>query len=240
MKRLTGKIDADRIRMMETPRPPEGIIDRIKALGCDTSLISDAMDDLGIGGRLAGSHYRPTIAGAGIVGPALTVRNVMSPRLDTVPERAKAKRNGMAEMEAHNLATPGDVVVIEGVPGLSNMGGISALIARQHGVAGAVIQGGIRDVAHSRADGFPIWSSEINPVTGKWRLDTVEINGPVALHGQHVRPGDLIIADDTGVCILPPEFADAVISRAEAQFALEAKRIEAVKAGVHVADLPKW
>ncbi|WP_114965668.1 RraA family protein [Alkalilacustris brevis] len=239
MKRLTGKIEAARIRSMETPRPPEGIVERIRALGCDTSLISDAMDDLGIGGTLPGSRYRPTIAGAGIVGPATTVRNVMSPRMSSVSTRAVEKRNGMAEMEAHNLASPGDVVVIEGVAGLSNMGGISALIAKHNGVAGAVIQGGIRDVGHSRAEGFPIWSSEINPLTGKWRIDTVEINGPVNLDGQHVRPGDLIIADDTGVCVLPPEFADEVVSRAEAQHALEARRVEAVKAGVHVADLPK-
>jgi 4-hydroxy-4-methyl-2-oxoglutarate aldolase len=239
MKRLTGKIDASRIRLMDTPRPPDGIIARIQALGCDTSLISDAMDDLGIAATLAASHYQPTLAGAAIVGPALTVRNTMSPRSPSALERAQGGRNGMAEMEAHNLASSGDVLVIEGVSGLSNMGGISALIAKRHGVAGAVIQGGIRDVSHSRSAEFPIWASERTPVTGKWRIDTVEINGPVCVSGVHVRPGDLIVADDTGICVLPPEHADAVVSRAEAQHALEAKRIAAINDGAHIADLPK-
>jgi 4-hydroxy-4-methyl-2-oxoglutarate aldolase len=239
MKRLTGKIDANRIRMMDTPRPPEGIIARIQALQCDTSLISDAMDDLGIAATLAASHYQPTLAGAAIVGPALTVRNVMSPRSPSALERAQSGKNGMAEMEAHNLASAGDVLVIEGVAGLSNMGGISALIAKRHGVAGAVIQGGIRDVSHSRSAEFPIWATERSPITGKWRIETVEINSPVCISGVHIRPGDLIVADDTGICVLPPEYAEAVVRRAEAQHALEAKRIAAINDGAHIADLPK-
>jgi 4-hydroxy-4-methyl-2-oxoglutarate aldolase len=238
MKRLTGKIDPARIRLMETPRPPEGIVERIRALGCDTSLISDAMDDLGVGGTLPASTYRPTMAAATVVGPAITVRNIRIPGNVSALERARAGRNGMAEMEAHNLASPGDVLVIAGVSGLSNMGGISAQIAKRCGVAGAIVRGGIRDVSHSRDEGFPLWSTEISPVTGKWRIETVEINGPVDLDGIGIRPGDIIVADDTGVCIVPPEHAAAILERAEAQNALEATRIEAIKAGAHVADLP--
>src|SRR5690554_3785291 len=105
MKRLTGKIDPERIRMFEVPRAPEGIIQRIRALGCDSSLISDAMDHLGIAGTLPASLYRPTIAGAAIVGTATTVRNRASPGDPTPFERASSGRNGMAEMEAHNQAT---------------------------------------------------------------------------------------------------------------------------------------
>src|SRR5690606_12864752 len=125
MKRLTGKIDAARIRMAQVPRAPETIVDRIRAIGCDSSLISDAMDHLGIAGILPASLYRPTINGAAIVGTATTVRNQASAGLPTPFERARSGRNGMAEMEAHNQATEGDILVIERVEGLSNMGGIS-------------------------------------------------------------------------------------------------------------------
>ncbi|MEO3388009.1 RraA family protein [Mesorhizobium sp. CAU 1741] len=239
MKRLTGKIDAARIRSMDTPRPPDGIIERIRAIGCDTSLLSDAMDDLGITGTLPASSYRPTLDGSLIAGPALTVRNVAASGEVSPLQRATTGRNGMAEMEAHNLASPGDVLVIEGVEGLSNMGGISAMIAKRHGVVGAIIKGGIRDVGHSRAEGFPVWATEISPLTGKWRIETVEINGPVALDNVLVRCGDIVVADDTGVCILPPDRAEEIVEKAEAQKALEAVRIEAVRAGTHVADLPK-
>ncbi|WP_217899021.1 RraA family protein [Oceanicola sp. 22II-s10i] len=238
MKRLTGKIAEDRIRLMDTPRPPDGIIDRIRAIGCDTSLLSDAMDDLGIAGALNASDYRPTLPGAATVGPAVTVRNIPAEKHPTPLDRARAKQNGMAEMEAHNLASPGDIIVIEGVPGLSNMGGISALIAKVRGIAGAVIKGGIRDVAHSRGEGFPIWATEVSPITGKWRIETVEINGTINLDGVRVRAGDLIVADDTGVCVVPPEHADAILKIAEGQKALEDIKIEAVKSGAHIADLP--
>lgn len=238
MKRLTGKIDPSRIRAESVPRPPEGVIDRIRALGCDTSLISDAMDDLGVGGTLPASLYRPTIVGTAIVGPATTVRNIAADTSSGPLERASQGRNGMAEMEAHNLATPGDVLVIAGVPGLSNMGGISALIAKRHGIEGAIIRGGIRDVPHSRQEGFPLWATEVSPLTGKWRIETVEINGSVDIEGICVRPGDLIIADDTGVCVMPPEHSEAILKKAEAQKALEDARIAAIKDGAHIADLP--
>jgi len=223
MKRLTGKIDAARIRMAQVPRAPETIVDRIRAIGCDSSLISDAMDHLGIAGILPASLYRPTINGAAIVGTATTVRS---------------GRNGMAEMEAHNQATEGDILVIERVEGLSNMGGISAMLAKRHGIAGAIVLGGIRDIGHSRKIGFPLWSTEISPLTGKWRIDTVEINAPVQLHGVGIRPGDIIVADDTGICVIPPERAEEIVSLAEEQHALEAARIQAIADGAHIADLP--
>jgi len=238
MKRLTGKIAAERIRLFQVPRAPEGIIERIRALGCDSSLIADAMDHLGIAGTLPASLYRATLDGAAIVGTATTVRNQASPGVPTPHERARTGRNGMAEMEAHNQASEGDVLVIEGVEGLSNMGGISAMIAKRHGIVGAIVKGGIRDVGHSRELGFPLWSTEISPLTGKWRIETVEINGPVQLHGVGIRPGDIIVADDTGICVIPPEKAEDVVSFAEEQHALEEARIKAVGEGVHVADLP--
>jgi regulator of RNase E activity RraA len=238
MKRLTGKINVERICMATVPRAPEGIIERIRGFGCDSSLISDAMDHLGLAGALPASLYRPTIAGAAVVGTATTVRNRASSAVPTPPERARSGRNGMAEMEAHNQASEGDILVIEGVEGLSNMGGISALIAKRHGIVGAIVKGGIRDVAYSREVGFPIWSTEVSPVTGKWRLETVEINGPVQLHRVGINPGDIIVADATGICAIPRERAEEVVGLAEEQHALEAARIQAVAEGVHIADLP--
>ena len=98
----------------------------------------------------------------------------------------------MAEFEAHNLATPGDVLVIDGVSGMSNMGGISAQTGKRQGEVGAIVWGGVRDVGHSRSVDYPIWSTELSAVTGKWRLQTIEINGPVEIGGVRVEPGDLV------------------------------------------------
>ena len=112
-----------------------------------------------------------------MVGPALTIRNILQ-RIDPLAG-ARDHVNKMAEFECHNLAQPGDVLVIEGVPNISNMGGNSAQTGKRQGEVGAIVQGGVRDVSHQRAVGYPIWASDITPVTGKWRIEAAEINGPV-------------------------------------------------------------
>jgi len=179
-KRLTGRIAAENIKLMAVPRPPQGAVARFVALGDPTGIISDTMDELGIpSGVIGASVLRPTIPGTTIVGPALTLRNILQ-RIDPL-QGARDHVNRMAEFEAHNLAQQGDVLVIQGVANLSNMGGISAQTGKRQGEVGAIVQGGVRDIAHSRAVGYPVWASDITPVTGKWRLETVEINGPIQI-----------------------------------------------------------
>src|SRR5215831_16292135 len=235
-KKLTGKIARERIRMIETPRPPEGIIEGFRALGDATGIVSDVMDELGITGVVGASVLKPTLAGSRIVGPALTVRNIM--QREHVYETARRHVNKMAEFEAHNLARPGDVVVIDGVPGISNMGGISAQTGKRQGEAGAIVSGGVRDVGHSRRVNYPIWSTEITPVTGKWRIQTVEINGDIQIAGIRVAPGDIVVADETGVCFIPVARAEEVAERALVKANFEIEKCLAIDAGTAVVDLP--
>jgi regulator of RNase E activity RraA len=236
-KKLTGRIARERIRLMETPRPPAELIEGFKALGDASGVVSDVMDELGITGVVGGSVLRPTIPGACIVGPALTVRNIM--QREHVYETARRHVNRMAEFEAHNLAAPGDVLVVDGVPGISNMGGISAHTGKRQGEVGAIVAGGVRDVPHSRRVGYPVWASEITPVTGKWRIETVEINGDVDIFGVRVSPGDIVLADDTGVCFIPRARAAEVLDLARRKSAAEDARCKSIDEGVPVADLPK-
>jgi len=235
-KELIGKIALDRVRGLDIPRPTKALIDGFKALGDATGIVSDVMDALGLCGTVAGSALRPTIAGVVIVGPAMTVRNALMD--GNVHENAREKRNGMAEIEAHNLAEPGDVLVIQGVRGISNMGGISAQVAKRQGEIGAVVSGAVRDVPHSRRVGFPMWASEISPITGKWRIETVEINGSVDIEGVRVDPGDIVIADDTGVCFVPRDRAQEVLELARIKAAAEDARCDAIDRGIAIRELP--
>ena len=153
-------------------------------------------------------------------------------------ETARARVNKMAEFEAHNLALPGDVIVIEGVAGISNMGGISAQTGKRQGEAGAIVSGAIRDVSHARSVGYPLWATEISPITGKWRIETVEINGDVEIGGVRVSPGDIVLADDTGVCFIPRNRAAEVLLHAKKKAAAEARKCQLIDEGLAVADLP--
>jgi len=236
LPKLTGKISADRIRLMRVPRPPAGLIEGFRRISDATSVISDIMDELGITGAVGASTLRPTLPSAAIVGPALTVRNIL--QREHVYETAKAHVNRMAEFEAHNLALPGDVVVIDGVAGISNMGGISAQTGKRQGEAGAIVSGGVRDVGHSRRVDYPIWSTEITPITGKWRIQTVEINGDIQIAGIRVAPGDIVVADETGVCFVPIARAQEVLELALKKAHFESAKCDAIDAGTAVADLP--
>jgi 4-hydroxy-4-methyl-2-oxoglutarate aldolase len=237
-KRLTGRIAVENIRLMAVPRLPAATVERFMALGDPTGIISDTMDELGIpAGVIGASVLKPTIPGTTIVGPALTVRNILQ-RIDPL-RGARDHVNRMAEFEAHNLAQPGDVLVIQGIAKISNMGGISAQTGKRQGELGAIVQGGVRDIAHSRAVGYPIWASNITPVTGKWRLETVEINGTIQIGDVRVAAGDLVIADDTGVCFVPRDMVLEVIEAAEQKAKAELARCKAIDDGVPVPEISR-
>jgi 4-hydroxy-4-methyl-2-oxoglutarate aldolase len=83
-----------------------------------------------------------------------------------------------------------------------------------------------------------VWASEITPVTGKWRIETIEINGEIVVAGIRVAPGDIVLADDTGVCFIPVARAAEVLAIAKQKSAAEEAKCAAIAAGVPVADLP--
>jgi regulator of RNase E activity RraA len=237
-KKLTGRIAPERIVMQSTPKPPAGAVERFLALGDCSGIVSDVMDELGIpAGVIGASVLKPTIPGQLLCGPALTVRNIAQ-RMDPLVG-AKAGLNKMAEFEAHNLAEDGDVLVIQGVSGMSNMGGISALTGKRGGERGAIVMGGVRDVPHSRSIGYPVWASEITPVTGKWRLETVEINDEVMMGDVRVAAGDLVVADDTGVCFIPRDRIMPVLELCEKKARAEEIRCQAIENGVPVPEISR-
>ena len=234
-RQTLGKLPADAFGMLELPPLPAGVVDGFRALGDLTGITSDAMDELGIVGGIPSSVLKPTDPAARIVGRALTLMNV--PAKDAVPDNVATGVSGMAEIEAHNLAEPGDVLVIQGVDGVSNMGGMSASIGHRQGQIGAVVDGGVRDIDHGRGSGYAIWSRSVSPLTGKWRLKTVAVNKPVIVCGVAVAPGDLVLADETGVCFIPRGRATEVLARVQKIAENEKIRTAKIAAGVPVKEL---
>lgn len=73
----------------------------------------------------------------------------------------------------------------------------------------------MRDVGEIRKYGVPTWCRGATPKTGKCRIEAMEINGPVVLAGIQINPGDLIIADDSGICAVPPQHAAYVLKKCQ-------------------------
>jgi regulator of RNase E activity RraA len=234
-RKLTGKIARERVVMLDIPRPSKKTIEAFLALTDLAGTVSDAMDELGIAGAIPAAVLMPTLPGARMVGPALTIRNIMQSVPPTLG--AMERKSKQADLEAHNLAQPGDVIVIEGVAGISSLGGNSAALGKRQGEAGAVVDGATRDVATARRLDYPIWARGVSLITGKWRLETVAINGPVQIGGVPVGPGDLVIADDNGVCFIPRDRIQEVLDRARALSSGEEARNRDVAAGLSISEV---
>jgi regulator of RNase E activity RraA len=230
-KRPLGKLAPEAIGMLEIPRLERAVLEGFRALGDLTGTTSDALDELGIECVVPGSQLRPSDPRARVVGQAVTVLNRKSAERRTT--------SGLADIEAHNLAEPGDVLVVQGVAGISSMGGVSASIGKRQGEAAAIVDGAVRDVDHSREIGYPVWSCGVSPITGKWRIETVAVNKPVRIAGIEVHAGDLVVADECGVCFVPYARAADVLALAQRLALSEKGRLEKLKSGISLADYLK-
>ena len=236
-ERTLGRLPTESFGSLVLPAIETDILEGFRSLPDLTGMTSDAMDELGISGAVPGGMLKPTDATARIVGRALTVLNVAR---EGVPAKAAASGVSMlADVEAHNLAEPGDVLVLQGVDRISNMGSILASIARRQGEVGAIVDGAVRDVDHSRAIGYPIWCRNLSPITGKWRIRTVAVNVEVSICGVKVCPGDLIVADEVGVCAVPRRHMRQVLDRALEIARSEDLRQNAIKAGAPINEVMK-
>ncbi len=143
-----------------------------------------------------------------IAGPAFTVRT--------------ARHDNLMLHAAIYLAEPGDVIVVEaGDQDMAVAGGNVCAVAQRRGVRGFVIDGVIRDVAESRGRGFPLFARGVSPIPGG-KEGPGEINAPVTCGGVTVSPGDVVVADEEGIVVVPIARIAEVLPRAEARAAAEA------------------
>lgn len=201
------------------------------------------------GGRRGDSRFgfktRP--AGEKIAGPAVTLKYVPE-RLTPAQAFHQKEKAKLADRDAYALTEPGDVAVIDGGArgDISAMGGLSTLFAKKYGLAGNIVDCGVRDVEEMRNLDYPVWSRGVTPISGKFRFEALEVNGPVVCAGISVQPGDLVVADDTGVVIVPQKMIGIVVKQAIEVSRRENKLVKAVKEGSsleqiqRILDPKKW
>jgi len=237
---LLGLVDEERITRVEIPRPATEVVQGFLALGDLSSTASDVLDALGIGGSVGASVVRPLDARARLCGPAITIRyGAEEDSVEALVARGEPAR--LAERDLYGIGRVGDVAVFdcEGFTGASVMGSLSARWARRLGIAGCVVDGSVRDVESILEVGIPVWSRGITPVSGKHRLQALELNGTVTFAGLVAEPGDIVLADAVGVCIVPGGRAVEVLDRCTALAAAEREVEEAIDGGAEPAEIAR-
>ena len=239
-ERLLGLAAEETIVRVEIPRPDDAVVAGFLELVDGASSVSDALDELGLRGAVGASVLRPLDREARVCGPALTIRYVRE-RGTPAALALRGERARLAERDLYGLGRAGDVAVFDcgGFTGASVMGSLSARWARRLGIAACIVDGAVRDVASIGGSGVPVWARGVTPVTGKHRLRSAELNGRVSVAGVSVEPGDLVVADATGVCIVPSAVASDVLQRAQALENHEREVEEAVDSGVSPAEIAR-
>ncbi|MFE5038790.1 isocitrate/isopropylmalate family dehydrogenase [Streptomyces sp. NPDC056683] len=207
------------------PVVPTAVVDRLAAL--DTASVSDALDSLGIPGVLAGIAAR--VPGARTAGLAYTVT------YQPVDHSEHGFRNAANYLDD---VPAGSFVVVDngGSTACTNWGSLLTSVAQSRGVRGTALHGSARDIAEIRAAGYPLFSTGATMVSGKNRVELAATGRRITIGDVTVRPGDVIVADDNGVLVVPAEQAAEVAERAERVEGTESAIAEAVGEGLRLDE----
>ena len=184
--------------------------------GFETPDVSDLLNRLY---TMDASIHNVTDASLRLIGPACTVKVFPG--------------DNLMVHKALDVARPGDVVVVDAAGNQTTavLGDLVSTKARHRGIAGFIVDGLVRDIPAIRALGdFPVFARGVTPV-GPLHRGPGEVNYPVSVGGIVVHPGDMVVADQNGVVVVPCDIAPELLERLRRRSAAEAEYLAAVSRG---------
>ncbi len=186
---------------------PETAVSQFRLV--EVASVADAMEQL-YGAKAYMDHRFRPIEPAKFAGPAVTVSLVRD-------ENKEGSKLLQPMLDAIDAAPEGSVyvMVLEDGADYAGIGGLMSTAMKYRGLAGAVVEGGVRDTPQIRRLGFPVFSTGVVPSTTVGHYKVAGVNVPVRCGGVEVRPGDIVSADSDGIVVIPKDKAAEVLKRAQ-------------------------
>lgn len=192
----------------------------------DSCLVSDALERMGLPHGVGGINRQAT--GKRVFGRAVTLT------LERFDGTIHKRHLGTAAID---LAQPGDVIVVQHLSrdDCAGWGGLLSTAAKAVGVAGVVVDGLVRDIDESEDLGLPVFARGVTPVTARNRVSEIATNEPVVIGGVTVNPGDFVLADGSGVAVIPSARLHEVAETARSMLAVENGIRAALARGIQIS-----
>jgi len=211
----------------------QALVETLRKAG--TAVISDVFDNLGLVPLALATDLWPTRGpDVSFAGPAYTVAG---------ETRLSANRGDRDKLQAIDDMVPGTVALWAGgdIRGVCCFGDLLASAMKCRGVAGVVVDGGIRDLAYMRELELPMMVRYRTPAQAIGRWKVTEIQQPVQVRGALedwvvVRPGDILVADDDGVIAVPQSLAETFADKAAAWESKDTSAREDILGGMKLLD----